>query len=56
MSCHERVYDEKAAEDSTYPADDIIVVGKVCLAILTAVDLVGVQVDIVCKAHPKGRP
>jgi hypothetical protein len=26
----------------TYPADDIIVVGKVCFAVLAAVNLVGV--------------
>jgi len=38
------------------PADDIIVIGKMRLAVFAAVDLVGVQVDVVCKAHPEGRP
>ena len=33
-------------EDS-YPADDVVVIGEMRLAVLTTVDLVGVQVDVV---------
>jgi hypothetical protein len=40
----------------SYPTDDIIVIGKMRLAVFATVDLVGVQVDVVCKAHPEGRP
>lgn len=35
----------------TYPADDGVVVGEVGLAVLAAVDLVGVQVDVVGQPH-----
>jgi len=34
-----------------YPADDIVMVGEVCLAVLAAVDLARVEVDIVCETH-----
>lgn len=56
MSIHGILWSEEATGGLTYPTDDIIVVGKVRLAVLATVDLVGIQVDVVCKAHPEGRP
>jgi hypothetical protein len=35
----------------TYTADDLIVVGQVSLAVLAAVDALGVEVDVVGEAH-----
>lgn len=35
----------------TYTADDLVVVGQVSLAVLAAVDALGVQVDVVGEAH-----
>ena len=35
----------------TYTADDFVVVGQVSLAVLAAVDALGVQVDVVGEAH-----
>jgi hypothetical protein len=35
----------------TYPADDVVVICKVSLALLAAKDFVGVQVDVVRKTH-----
>ena len=37
-----------------YPADDLVVVGEVRLAVLAAVDALGVQVDVVGEAHGCG--
>jgi len=41
---------------SEVPTDDIIMIGEVGFAILAAIDLVGVQVDVVCQPHREGRP
>lgn len=38
-------------EQGTYPADNIVVICKVSLALLAAKDFVGVQVDVVRKTH-----
>lgn len=38
----------------TYPAYDLVVVGEVRLAVLAAVDALGVQVDVVGEAHGCG--
>jgi hypothetical protein len=35
----------------TYTADDLVVVGQVSLAVLAAVNALGVQVDVVGEAH-----
>jgi hypothetical protein len=35
----------------TYSADNITVVGEMCLAVLTAEDFGRVQVEVVCQAH-----
>ena len=35
----------------TYTADDLVVIGQVSLAVLAAVDTLGVQVDVVGEAH-----
>ena len=35
----------------TYTADDLVVIGQVSLAVLAAVDALGVQVDVVGEAH-----
>lgn len=35
----------------TYTADDLVVVGEVRLAVLAAIDALGVQVDVVGEAH-----
>lgn len=35
----------------TYSAYDVLVVSEVCLAALAAVDLVAVEVGVVCEAH-----
>lgn len=39
------------AEQATYPADDVIIVRKVCLALLAAKDLAGVQINVVGETH-----
>jgi len=38
-------------ENHCYPADDVVMVGQVRLAVLAAVDLVGVEVDVVLESH-----
>ena len=38
--------------DYAYPTYDLIVVGEVGLAVLAAIDLLGVEVDVVGEAHP----
>jgi hypothetical protein len=38
-----------------YPTDDIVMIRKVRLAILAAVNLVGIEVDVVRQAHVGGR-
>lgn len=38
----------------TNPADDVFVVGEVCLAVLAAVDLGGVEVHVVREPHAGG--
>ena len=38
-------------QGNAYPADDLIVVGEVGLAVLAAVDALGVEVDVVGQAH-----
>jgi len=38
-------------ENRSYPADDVVMVGQVCLAVLAAVDLVGIEVDVVLESH-----
>jgi hypothetical protein len=35
----------------TYPADDVVVVGKMCFAISTAINAFRVEVDIVGETH-----
>lgn len=40
-----------SACQDTYPADDLIVVGEVSLAVLAPVDALGIQVDVVGEAH-----
>jgi hypothetical protein len=35
----------------TYPADDVVMVGEVRLALAAAVDTVGVEIDVVGKTH-----
>lgn len=41
----------------TNPADNVIVVGQMCLAVLASVDLGRVQVDVVREAHFRcGKP
>lgn len=35
----------------TYTADDLVVIGQVSLAVLAAVDALGVQVDVIGEAH-----
>ena len=38
-------------KETTYTTDDVIVVCKVCLAVLAAEDLARIQVDVVGEAH-----
>lgn len=52
-SCAQCSVGECMAE--TYPADDLIVVGKVSLAVLAAVDALGVEVHVVGEAHLESR-
>lgn len=41
--------------EQTYPTYDIVMVGEVCLAVLAAIDLARLQVDVVSQAHDSGR-
>jgi hypothetical protein len=42
---------EDSVFSMTYTADDLIMVGQVSLAVLAAVDALGVEVDVVGEAH-----
>lgn len=35
----------------TYTADDLVVIGEMSLAVLAAIDALGVEVDVVGEAH-----
>lgn len=41
-------------DHETYTADDLIMVGEMGLAVLAAVDALGVEVDVVGEAHLEG--
>lgn len=46
--------EEGGGQESTYPTDDILMVAQMGLAVFASVDLVAVQVDIVCQTHLAG--
>jgi hypothetical protein len=35
----------------TYTADDLVVVGKMSLAVLAAIDTLGIEIDVVGETH-----
>ena len=41
-------------EGGTYTADDVVVVREVGFAVLAAVDLVTVQIRVICETHAGG--
>jgi hypothetical protein len=42
---------KEGRKGGAYSADDIFMVAEVRLAVLAAVDLVAVQIDVVCETH-----
>jgi hypothetical protein len=49
------IYFKEGGRRGTYPADDVVVVGKMGFAVLAAVYFIGVEIDIVCQPHFGGQ-